>query len=452
MGEYGEFAGSTRGSTQMNGTAHANPSWCEAVNGMKRYGTGQTRKNGQSTIDWEQALETARADLGEEGSEEIMNSGACNVKNGQEGFVLFTVMVTTALVMLAAASVMLFADFQMESFRRAREANAAIAIAEAGANEAYAILKANFANKDNGSLFPETSYSGGSYDVTVTSVGSQTAQIMSIGVSGSSTQTVIVDVKDFGAPTPGTDPTGPWAHTLFVNGKATINGAGNCYGSVQCNQDMRVNGTFSWGIPGNPVDVYCCVGFRANGSSVLEGMVYAPSVNAAAGVPRTIQAVPTVAMPTLDLTPYYALAVANGQVFSGGTVSGSIGTIPGGVRWYNGDATFNGGVNYAGCIIATGDINFKGGCTQTKVGQLPAVVSRDGSVTLSGSRTMQGLIYAYGDLTCNGSGTENGTIIVGGNMTLNGSYGLFTYDYSFPSLPGTAGSTNCDVGVTAWQK
>lgn len=392
------------------------------------------------------------ADLGKKGSKGIMNSRTSEVDSGQKGFAMLLVMVITALVTMAGASVMLFADYQINSFKRARDANAAISIAEAGANEAFAIISANFANKDNADLFPSTSFNDGAYDVTVTSVGSNSAQIMCVGISGTSTQTVIVDVKDFGTPTPGTDPTGPWAHTLFVNGRATVNGSGNCYGSVRCNQDFRANGTFEWGSPGNPVDVYCSVEFQANGVSTLDGMVYAPSISAPGGVPQTVQAVPAIAMPTLDLTPYYNLALANGQVFSGGTVSGSIGTIPGGVRWYNGAATFNGGVNYAGCIIATGSINFKGGCDQTKVGQLPAVVSRDGSVTLSGARTMQGLIYSSGDFTCNGSGEENGTIIVGGNMTLNGAYGLFTYDYSFPSLPGTLGTTNSDVGVTAWQK
>jgi hypothetical protein len=43
-------------------------------------------------------------------------------------------------------------------------------------------------------------------------------------------------------------------------------------------------------------------------------------------------------------------------------------------------------------------------------------------------------------------------MIVGGNLTLNGSYGLFTYDYSFPSVDGTDGTQDVDVGVTAWQK
>lgn len=373
-------------------------------------------------------------------------------KTRKDGSVLVMTLVISGTVCIMGASLLAFADYQLGAMERARQDNAAIAIAEAGANAAFAIIKANFANKDDASLFPPTSYNGGTFDTTVSSVGDDQAQIKCVGISGSSTQTVIVDIRDFSTGEDATDPSSPWAHTIFVNGSGTMNGSGNCYGSVRCNRDLRANGSFSWGTVANPVDVYCTVEFRANGSSTLNGMVYAPSVSAPAGVPRTIQAVPAIAMPVLDLTPYYNLAVANGQVFAGGTVSGNIGVIPGGVRWYSGAATFNGGVNYSGCIIATGSINFKGGCTQTKVSNLPAVVSRDGSVTLSGARTMQGLIYAKTDLTCNGSGVEDGTIIVGGNLTLNGSYGLFTYDYSFPSVDGSAGTTDADVGITAWQK
>jgi hypothetical protein len=261
-----------------------------------------------------------------------------------------------------------------------------------------------------------------------------------------------MDIQDFSSGTAATGPTSPWGHTIFVNGSATLNGAGNCYGSMRCNQTVTSHGSFEWGTSSNAMDVYCTVEFKANGSATLHGMAYAPSVNAPGGVPRTIQAVPALTLPTIDLTAYYNTAVANAQVLSGGTVSGAIGVIPGGVRWYNGAATFNGGVSYSGCIIATGNIQFKGGCTQTKVGSLPAVISRDGSVTLSGARTMQGLIYSKTDLTCNGSGEENGTVIVGGNLTLNGSYGLFKYAYSYPGSGGSGSSTNAQIGVTAWQK
>ncbi|MFH0907458.1 MAG: hypothetical protein V1929_01680 [bacterium] len=373
-------------------------------------------------------------------------------RKGGDGSALVMTLIITATVGIMGASLLTFADYQLGAMQRARQDNQAMAIAEAGANAALAIIKTDFANKDNTSLFPDTSYNDGTFDVTVTSVGDDKAQIKCVAVSGTSTQIVIVDVKDFSEGTPGEDPSSPWAHTIFINGNGRINGAGNCYGSVRCNQDLRTAGAFEWGTVANPVDVYCSVEFRANGSATLLGMVYAPSVSAPGGVPRTIQAVPTVTMPVLDLTPYYNRALANGQVFAGGTVSGSIGSIPGGVRWYNGAVTVNGGVNYAGCVIATGSINFKGGCTQTKVDSLPALVSRDGSVTLSGARTMQGLIYSASDLTANGAGVEDGTILVGGNLTLNGSYGLFTYNYSYPSVDGSPDASGSDVGVTAWQK
>ncbi|HEY8240780.1 MAG TPA: hypothetical protein VIH35_05000 [Kiritimatiellia bacterium] len=361
-------------------------------------------------------------------------------------------MCVAVLISLAAASMMSFAQYQVKATDRARQDNLAMAIAEAGANAAYAAIKADFDNKDNASLFPETDFNNGYFDATVTSVGESRAQISCIGVSGSQTSVVVLDVVDLTTGTDGTDPTSPYSYTIFVNGSGTINGAGNVRGSVHCNQDLRANGAFEWGTTTDDCDVSCSIEFRANGGAVLHGMCYAPSINAGAGVPKTIQAVPTIPMPTLDVTAYYNTALANGQIYdSSHPLPSGPGAIAGGVAWYNGNLTINGGVSYQGCIIATGSINFKGGCTQTKVGNLPAVVSRDSSVTLSGARTMQGLVYSKGNFLCNGAGRLDGTVIVGGTLTLNGSHGIFAYDNSNPTA-GTDGTTAPDVGISAWQK
>ena len=387
-----------------------------------------------------------------------MKAQMMKLNSKKDGSALVLAMCITAIVTLSAASLMLFADYQLDAMKRAREDNAAIVLAEAGANAAYAVIKTNFANKDNASLFPVTSYNGGSYDATVTSVGSDKAQIKCVGISGTSTQTVIVDIRDFtvgsGSST-NVDMTSPYAYTIFSNGDITFNGSGNLMGNVRCNQSITGNGSFNWGAATNPCYVYVTQTFNANGNSTLAGMVYAPTVNAKASVPRTIQAVPMIAMPTLPFASYYNTAVANGQVFAGGTVSGTIGTIPGGVRWYNGSLTVNGGVSYVGCVIATGSINFKGGCTATPVAGLPLVASRDGSVTLSGSRNITGLVYSFQDYTCNGAGTLRGTVICGGHLTLNGSYGVHGYlntGLGDGGGGGSGGTTNPVIGVTAWQK
>jgi hypothetical protein len=266
---------------------------------------------------------------------------------------------------------------------------------------------------------------------------------------------VVVDVQDMSTGTTGTDSTSPWTHSIVINGSATVNGNGTVIGSVYCNQDIRATGSFAWGdaTAGN-CNVYCVTQFKAtSGTATLLGMCYSPSVDAPMGVPRTVQTVPSIALPTLDLTTYYNTALANSQVFAGGTYAGgAAGTIPGGIRWYNGALTMNGGVSYAGCVIATGSINYKGGCTQTKVGTLPAVVSRDSGVTLSGTRSMHGLVYSKGNFVCNGSGRVDGTILIGGSATFNGTYGIFAYEYSNPAGGGSGGSYSPQVGVTAWQK
>jgi len=263
---------------------------------------------------------------------------------------------------------------------------------------------------------------------------------------------VILDVMNFADPVPGTDPTDPWSYGVFVNGKIGHNGSGNVIANVHCNQDLRSNGDIDW-----DANVNCVVRFHANGAaSVVNGTVKAPVIsgNGAPGITDPqVTAVDTLEFPVIRLTEYYNIAVDNGQVFGGGPQDGNIGVIPGGVRWYNGDVRFNGGVNYSGCIIATGDIVFRGSQTQTRVGNLPAAISRDGNIVFNGSRAMEGLVYAFANVLYNGSGTLDGSLVVGGDLIFNGVYGVVTYTYSAPGMPGDTGTEPEDeVGVTAWQK
>ena len=393
-------------------------------------------------------------------------------RRSNEGSALVLAVCITATVGLMGASLLAFADYQIGAMERARQDNVAMAVAEAGANAAFAVLKTNFANKDNSALFPATAYNGGTYDVTVTSVEDDKAQIKSVGISGTSTQTVIVDVRDFSTGTEGSgggegsgpDTTTPWGHAVFVNGSITHNGAGTAFGNVRCNATMTCNGSLNWGSATNPVAIACKTKFSANGSITIRGSVTAPtiSINGSKSIDQQIIATPpTIAFPTLDLTPFYNVAVANNQVYAGTSYNGSQtwGTIPGGVRWYNGNFSANGSTTFSGCIIATGSISFNGGVTQTQVNQLPAFVSRDSTVTCNGSHTVNGLVYSKGNLTWNGAGSLNGGILCGGSLTFNGSYGNIYWSNYIPSTNTTSGGTGGgegttapQVGVTAWQK
>lgn len=387
-------------------------------------------------------------------------------QEGSRGSALITLMIIILLVSIAGASMVGFAKQQVYAVAKVRDYLKAQAYAEAGANEAYNTLKTNFALRSDPGNFPPRTFGDGNYAVSVQSVSSDLAAIVSTGMVGSVKSVVKMDVKNYVPATGGSSPpprTNPWGHTILCNGYITHNGAGTCYGSVHANNYITCNGTIAWGSAGSNIYVSAhssSKGFRANGSATIMGTVQAPviTVNGTKNITTEIVSDPgTVAFPTPDLTAYYNIAAANGQVFSSQSLNGSVnwGAIPGGVKWINGTFTQNGALTYSGCIIATGNITFNGSVNQTRVGDLPAIVSRDGTVKVNGSHTVKGLVFSKGDLTWNGSGTIDGAILVGGNMTFNGSYGLLAYTYSEPGDAGGGGGGGSGsdlVGVTAWQK
>jgi len=390
----------------------------------------------------------------------------------RKGSAMITVLALIGVVMITTLYLTTFAKNQSGLVKGTHDYLGAKALAEAGASEAYAILKANWNAKGNSANFPQRSLGGGTYQATVTTVNTNRAGISCTATYGSKTATVKIDVANVASNTSSsgsgsgtTPPTSPWAYSVLINGYLTMNGAGINYDYLQVNSYISVNGTMTWGSAGSNVHVSCSdssQGFSGNGTITINGSLVAPKITINGTKTITTQVitnVPVVSFPTPDLTAYYTIAVANGQVYSNLMVNGSTnwGTIPGGIKWVNGTFTQNGTLTYSGCIIATGAIQFNGGFTQTRVGDLPAVVSRDSTVQVNGSHTVQGLVYSKSDTSWNGSGSLVGALLVGGNCSFNGAYGLLSYTYSYPgtaagggSLGGTGGGTP-QVAITCWQ-
>jgi hypothetical protein len=173
-----------------------------------------------------------------------------------------------------------------------------------------------------------------------------------------------------------------------------------------------------------------------------------------------VTTVPLVAIPDIDLTPYYNAALANGQVFSGSkSLSGTV-TPNGGIMWVNGTLSFGNGT-YNGCFIATGDIELKttgnGTITQTAVQRYPVLVSRDGTITVKQAKTwtFTGLVYCKTgsfDKQGNGDVFGRGAIIAAGNVSKNGGWSGMIYSDPTPIPPGGSGAAVVDkVIITAWQ-
>lgn len=387
----------------------------------------------------------------------------------RRGAALVTLMVVILIVSISGAAMVGFAKQQAASITRVRDYLKAQAYAEAGVNAAYNVIKTNFADASDPSKFPAVSFGDGGYDVTVTVVGDDQASIVAVGQCGGATITVKADVKNMNpvqqnpSGPPVLPPDCPWGYSVLVNGYITHNGAGTVFGKVHVNNYLTQNGSIEWGSDADPVVVSCSGsrGFRGNGCVSIHGTIMAPKIriNGSQHVhQKLVQDVATVPFPMLDLTPYYQIALANGQVFNSQSVNGCVnwGLIPGGVRWVDGTFRQNGTLTYQGCIIATCNITLNGSVTQTKYQQLPAIISRDGYVKVNGAHQIHGLVYAKGNCTWKGAGHIYGSILVGGNLTFNGSYGNIYYDFSEPSPDpigsggGSSASDHCVI--TAWQQ
>ncbi|MBP7828882.1 MAG: hypothetical protein KA248_03075 [Kiritimatiellae bacterium] len=378
---------------------------------------------------------------------------------GKQGAALVTMMIVLLLVCLASAALVAFATQQSHAAGRIRDYMKAQAYAEAGINEAYNTIKTNFSLASNAGLFPATDFEDGGYDVTVTTVGDDQASLVSVGTCGDATITVKADVKNFGRGTAGSEPqpTDPYAYTWLVNGEMRMNGTSEFVGYLHANNNIDVNGTSDWGTPTGEVYASASVDVRFSGPCTLYGEIRSPAIDGSFSPGSAIEtASPLVPIPELDLTAFYNIALANGQVVGSQTISSdTIWTIPGGVKWVNGNLTVksNRKLTWTGCIIATGSIDFKGQLHATQYLDYPTIVSRDSSITVSGSHTFNGLMYSGGDITFNGAGTCRGTILCGGNLRFNGSGARFSYVYCGPGAGGGQQAEEADrVVITAWQK
>jgi len=375
-------------------------------------------------------------------------------------------MIVILLVSIAGAAMVGLAKQQAYSVSKVKDYLTAQSYAEAGASEAYSLLKTDFAARNDPTKFPARTFGDGSYDADVQPVGDNMAVITCVGTRGTATAEVKLDIVNNAVATGGaggTPPTSPWAYGVFVNGVLDHNGTGTQTGNTHVNGNLISSGGggLEWGEAGHPVTVSVC---GPEGSSFAGGGVIYGTLKTVTLPKKTpeectviLGPVPTIPLPDISakLTEYYNIALANGQVFNTAPEN-IVGSVSGGVRWYNcagGISPKN--VNYAGAVICTGPITFQGGFSNTRVGDLPAVVSRDGSLTCKGAHDVNGLVYAKGDILWNGAGSIVGALISGGNVRFNGAYGNLAYAYSEPGNAGgggTSGSAANKVGVSAWQK
>lgn len=337
--------------------------------------------------------------------------------------------------------------------QRLTEQVKAQAIAEAGAHQAYSVLSTNFAARTNATLFPQTSYQGGTYDVAVKAVSNTMAVITCTGVYARAEVVTVLDVVKIigGWGSGATTNASAFEFTIVSGSTIGWTGSGVMSGGakIHSNQALALSGSGDITV----ANAYSSVRISTSGNSCrLTGNATAPAISDSKSRitgTKTVAPVPTVAIPQIDLTPYYNYALAHGQVYSGNNFQPPA-NPSGGIVWVNGSVKITGG-ELTGCYIATGDIDISGNAVQHKVGTYPAFVSRDGNIKMTGGATMEGLVYSrIGTIDFAGGGTLSGSIMSGGAFSKSGGSMVFNYVDSTPTAPGTYSPDI--VTVSAWQK
>lgn len=266
-------------------------------------------------------------------------------------------------------------------------------IAEAGMAEAYAILKQDFNNKDDSSLFPETNLGLGTYDAQIYQSNGRVV-IQSTGSSGNVKRILLVEVKNESA-------------LEAFNYGVLSNKSGELTGDIVVNGDIHSNE--EWDLDGNAF-----VNGAANAvvDVTLSGSASATIVN---------DGVLDIPFPTFDFNTYYNMADPADR-YTGDVNWQNVDLQPtNGVIYIDGNVRINGNSQLTGTIVATGDIVIGGTFTQIPYLDLPALMSRDGDITFRGNLAiLQGMVYtATGDISILG----NTTNITGNVISFNKVYG-----------------------------
>ncbi len=375
--------------------------------------------------------------------------------------VLLVVIIST--VLLSA----FFSSSMGRSFmaRKLSDRVRAIAIAEAGVNEAYSILATNFNARENDDAFPATAYGDGMYDVTVIPVSNNVAVISSAGTCGSVTEIAILDIKNYG--NVGSSRYSwdfeAFDYAMVAGGTFDFRGCGDvssatggvAQGLIHANGDMSIKGDAAANI-----GISSSTEISIGNNITIDGDVTAPELDYKAskvtitGTPSE-EAVPLVVIPDIDLTPFYNWAAANGEVHNGFSFSGTSYTPNGGILWVNGDVTISSHAVINGSIIATGDINISGAVDVHAPNNGFAIASRDGSIKNTSSGEITGLIYAkVGDYDHTANGKVVGQVIVGGDIKKSGNSDVWLFSKTDLTDPGSTGDDVEEnaIGASAWQR
>jgi hypothetical protein len=384
-----------------------------------------------------------------------------NKKTGAALFtVLFVILIVTAVVGVAVSSSI------NKAFRARKLADRtrAIAIAEAGAEFAYSVLRTNFSARSNPAAFPAADYGGGRYHLAVRPSGSNMARILSTGLCGAADADVVLDIRNYGGGG-SSAPANPidgdaFDYAIVCGGSFRFAGCGSISST---NGRTRIHSNGELTIAGDAqadVDLSSSAKIKVKSPKDIDGSLTAPvldvhhKANIADG--ESEEPVAQVEIPEIDLTPWANYAQDNGTYFDQGswTPPSHPYTPPGGVVYVTGDASITHDFN--GTIIANGKVKLSGQADINAEGTF-AVVSRDGKVDNTSSGTIKGTIYCMtGDYKQTANGRHEGQLIVAGDISKGGNSDVVVFKQALLTPPGDDDGSDAAgsdvIGISAWQK
>lgn len=334
---------------------------------------------------------------------ELFQSGGCLLRSVKEtrGSVLTVSVLMTAILTLLAGGLAQLSLREAASVYRQENSMKAFFLAEAGVADAYSLLLEDYDNKDDPTLYPETSLGQGTYDVTILQTLGRVV-IESVGKVKNVERTLLVEVSY-------DDGLAGFNYGILSNKEGELRGDSAIDADIHTNEDWDIRGNVSVSGAATAVGDVDLIG-NATAESVLENA-------------------PVIEFPTFDFNYFYNLADPADR-YTGDQDWNNVDLEPvNGVVYVDGDVRIRGSSELTGAIVATGAIEIEGNFTQTPVQNLPALMSRDDSIILRGNVTIQGgLIYsARNDVEIRGNVTTHGNImsfdqVIGtGNLTLTAS-------------------------------
>jgi hypothetical protein len=356
----------------------------------------------------------------------------------------------------------------------------ALAYAEAGIDFAYAILSADFEQRNNPSAFSMnpsgsnamssvwstyssgilSSYGDGSFAITLTPISNRYVVVNSEGKCGSEVREAEVVVDDIFAGSGGSDATDyssmeGFNYAILSGGQFDFKGSGYVAGSqkMHSNSAIVINGSAK-----TDINMTSTVSIQV-GKNTIEGSIEAPLLNihpkADITGASTTASVPPVAIPDIDLTPYFNWAKDHGEVYVGDFSSSSSYSPNGGIMYVIGDVEISSHAVISGSIIATGNIHITGAAEITPNTSVFAMATESGDLENTSSGTIEGLVYSKkGNYKQTANGTLKGQIIVGGDVQKGGNSDIILYVQSIPTPPGgvSVTPTKSLPLISAWQK